>query len=1128
MGTDTLKDIENIVGSNFDDTFKSHFNRNNQFDGNGKGIAGNTVDYSNLIVNDSTKDFVRVDLTTNGLIIQNSTTTATDTYINIQNIIGSAGNDTISGDDNNNTLKGGAGNDTLIGKGGNDYLDGESGNNTVSYAYSTSSVEVDFKIGQGFVSASDKDTLVNIQNAVGGSGQDVFKMASGNTVNIIDGNSNSENLVSYEHYTAGVSVDLGLASSQEVVTGDFDTLIKIQNIKGGEGNDTFKTNFTIVNQFDGNSGNNTMDYSNANAAQSITVTLDGANFRDVIIGNGTVDSIKNIQNVYGGAGNDTIIGDGNSNILKGGAGNDIIKGIAGLNSLYGEDGADIITGGTGDDFIDGGANNDIIYANAGNNIIYGGTGTDTIFSGSGNDTIYGGSATDVGTEQDWVSFQNALAGVTVNLNKVSTDVVTDVFTGATGYATGLATGIDSLFGIENIIGSANKDTVTLRDTEVNTIYAGAGSDIIKAGTTAYIGGNTIDGFGVTGTQDSSDSDIMDYSVLGVGQNISVDLNIVDGSGFSDVTFNSGINLDKLKNIENITGTAGNDTLKGADGVNNTLIGGAGSDFLMGRSGNNTLDGGDGSTGNYVSYEYVVDNTKRVIVNLDEQTANVVGSGYNDTIKNIQNVIAGAGDDTITGSSSSNTLIGGAGADKFVMRGELSDTVYGGSITFNADGSINSASHTDTNTQDTIDYSSYTNKAIINLTLGTAQVDLKTDTFYGIDNAIGTSQADTIYGGAGVNTIFAGDGADTIFSGAGADTIYGQAGDDYIYMQSIGNSALNFVDGGTGFDTVDYTGLAEQIVVNMQGVTEIKVQVGNTANHHTITNIENIVGTNLNDTITGSEVKNILVGMDGSDTISGIAGNNIIYGGTKQRNSTSTAADTIYGGTGDDTIYGAAGVDDLRGGLGNDTIYGGSGADTIYGGMGKDTLYGEVGDDTFVFEAADNMTNFVYGGNETDDSGTLDMVDYRLAIKGMTIDLGGKIGIQAADDAIYEANKIGTYANNGFSYSQDQGFNLLYGIEQVRGSDIEGDTIRGNSADNSIWGHGGDDILYGVAGNNYLDGGANNDTLFAGSGADVLIGDIGNDVFKTYYNSLGASDAAKFGASNTIYGGTTAVASGSDT
>ena len=130
------------------------------------------------------------------------------------------------------------------------------------------------------------------------------------------------------------------------------------------------------------------------------------------------------------------------------------------------------------------------------------------------------------------------------------------------------------------------------------------------------------------------------------------------------------------------------------------------------------------------------------------------------------------------------------------------------------------------------------------------------------------------------------------------------------MVSVTNSLSNFADGGTGFDTVDYTGLAEQIVVNMQGVTEVKVQVGNTANHHIITSIENIIGTAQNDTITGSEGVNTFVGMDGSDTIYGIGGNNIIYGGTKERNSTSTAADTIYGGTGDDTIYGAAGADEV--------------------------------------------------------------------------------------------------------------------------------------------------------------------------------------------------------------------------
>ncbi|MGB9802026.1 MAG: calcium-binding protein, partial [Arcobacter sp.] len=376
----------------------------------------------------------------------------------------------------------------------------------------------------------------------------------------------------------------------------------------------------------------------------------------------------------------------------------------------------------------------------------------------------------------------------------------------------------------------------------------------------YTGGNTIDGYGITGTESSSDSDTMDYSVLSDNTNsISVDLNTLDTNGFATVDFtDSNISDDLLKSIENVTGTAGNDTLIGRDSTNNTLIGGSGSDFLMGRSGNNYLDGGDGSLGNYVSYGYV-GSSNNVVVDLTNQTANVVGSGYSDTIRNIQNAIGGAGSDTIIGSGAQNTLIGGDGADKFVMMGEIGDTVYAG----NWDGST----HTDTSTQDSIDYSSYNNQVIVNLTSQTAKVDLsnnnfasgtKDDTFFGIENVIGTSFADTITGGAGINTIHAGLGSDIIYAGSGADIIYGEAGDDTIYMQSVANSASNFVDGGTGFDLVDYSGLDQRVVINMQGVTNVDVQVGNTANHHTITSIENIVGTNQDDTITGSDGVNTFV------------------------------------------------------------------------------------------------------------------------------------------------------------------------------------------------------------------------------------------------------------------------------
>ena len=69
--------------------------------------------------------------------------------------------------------------------------------------------------------------------------------------------------------------------------------------------------------------------------------------------------------------------------------------------------------------------------------------------------------------QDWVSFESALANVMVNLNQATAGT----FAGATGYAQSAATGLDSLFGIENIIASANDDNITLNDTTIKTVVS---------------------------------------------------------------------------------------------------------------------------------------------------------------------------------------------------------------------------------------------------------------------------------------------------------------------------------------------------------------------------------------------------------------------------------------------------------------------------------------------------------------------------------------------------------------------------------------------------------------------------------------------------------------------------------
>ena len=52
----------------------------------------------------------------------------------------------------------------------------------------------------------------------------------------------------------------------------------------------------------------------------------------------------------------------------------------------------------------------------------------------------------------------------------------------------------------------------------------------------------------------------------------------------------GVAEDTIRNIENVTGGSGNDTLTG-DALANNFIGGAGTDLLKGAGGNDVLDGG---------------------------------------------------------------------------------------------------------------------------------------------------------------------------------------------------------------------------------------------------------------------------------------------------------------------------------------------------------------------------------------------------------------------------------------------------------------------------------------------------------------------------------------------------------
>jgi hypothetical protein len=77
---------------------------------------------------------------------------------------------------------------------------------------------------------------------------------------------------------------------------------------------------------------------------------------------GENDALTGIENVVGGASNDTLVGDGGPNTLIGGPGVNTLDGGAGDDEIQGGDDRDVITGGPGNDRLFGAGDDDSINA----------------------------------------------------------------------------------------------------------------------------------------------------------------------------------------------------------------------------------------------------------------------------------------------------------------------------------------------------------------------------------------------------------------------------------------------------------------------------------------------------------------------------------------------------------------------------------------------------------------------------------------------------------------------------------------------------------------------------------------------------------------------------------------------
>ncbi|MDB5984436.1 MAG: type secretion target, partial [Pseudomonas sp.] len=166
---------------------------------------------------------------------------------------------------------------------------------------------------------------------------------------------------------------------------------------------------------------------------------------------------------------------------------------------------------------------------------------------------------------------------------------------------------------------------------------------------------------------------------------------------------------------------------------------------------------------------------------------------------------------------------------------------------------------------------------------TAHVDIS---YQGGNTIQGTNGDDVLIGGNGNLHLHGGDGNDVLQAGTGNNELFGDNGNDLIYS-GPGNDTI---DGGAGNNTVSYEHATAGVHVDLSVITAQNTLGAGT---DTLTNIDNVIGSHFNDTLTGGFDNNILSGGLGNDILNGAGGDDILIGGPGNN--------TLTGGPGNDTF-----------------------------------------------------------------------------------------------------------------------------------------------------------------------------------------------------------------------------------
>ncbi|WP_373533062.1 hypothetical protein [Vampirovibrio sp.] len=1009
-------------------------------------------------------------------------------------VLGTSGDDSLSGSDYAENLLGGAGNDYIYSGHGNDTVEGGDGDDDLSGG--TGNGQYFGQAGNDSLSSGDgEDTLAGgLDNDFlsGGSGNDtyVFNLGDGqDEINDAEG-------LNFIEFGAGIAEeDLifsnGPTNSLQISIANTSDSMSLYNALDGNtvsiklNDDTIITNAQIMERLQvlGTSGDD---------------SLSGSDYAENLLGGAGNDYI------YSGHGNDTVEGGDGDDELSGGTGNGQYFGQAGSDSLSSGDGQDTLVGGLDNDFLSGGSGNDTYMFNLGD-------GQDEINDSEGLNVIEFGAGI---AEEDLIFSTNYFSELTVSIANTSDAI--KLYSASTWETFTIKLADNTIITSNDIanrlqlLGTTADDTLQGSD-YAETYWGKAGNDYLfgEGGDDTLYGGSGNDTiYGGLG----NDTYVLD----------TINDSVIEYSNEGTDTVQAGFSYTLGSDVENLTLTGtGSHTATGntlnnvltANTGNNTLTGGAGDDIYRFNNNWGTDSIADSAGTDTADLSGVSTN---LTINLVAGTGNEILSGVhkvNWTSNIIENATGGSGNDSITGNTGNNILIGGTGNDTMV--GGTGNDTYG----VNATGDVvTEAASAGTDTV----------QASLNYTLGT-----------NVENLILTGVANLTGTGNTLNNFITGNGGNnTLDGGTGNDTLIGGLGNDTLVVNAVGDVVTE--NGDEGIDTVQ---------------ASISYTLGNHVENLTLTGATNLTGkgNTLNNLLIGNTGNNSLTGAAGNDTLDGGTGNDTLVGGLGDdffvvnvvgdviTENADGGVDTVQSSisytlgtplenlilTGTSNLTGTGNGSDnvLIGNTGNNTLTGGSGHDTLDGGVGTDSLIGGVGDDVYIVDSIfDVVTENASEGTDTVQA----KVSYTLGsqLENMTLlgasningtgnsldnTIAGNSGNNILDGAAGNNTLLGGLGNDTYvlnSMADVVTENASEGIDTVQAHfsyslgdhlenlDLTGSLAingTGNTLDNFLVGNSGDNSLVGAEGNDTLDGGAGSDTLVGGTGDDVHAVDSVNDI-----------------------------------